>query len=287
MSISMISSRTTAWQLLVGLVLPLSALPAQRVSHADQQHAVAQPSGWGAVDGGVADTSGAPLSDVEVMAMDDASIHGRTGTGGMFRIDSVSAGFHMFRFRRVGIVPLTVSVNVKPGITTSVDAVVAMMPHTLARVEVQGSNGEMLDVPRDVADRMRNGMGTYLTAADVAKANPINTADVLRHVAGIVVTGSAGDELVYSIRPTTAMFVKPDANGNMAVSTPCTTGMDVFVDGAPMGAVGAGGKPLGGAINAALPGDIAAIEIYKDAVEIPPGLTQSACGAIYIWTKSR
>jgi hypothetical protein len=232
-------------------------------------------STWGALDGSVRDTSGASLVGVEVVAVDNPNARARTGAGGAFRIDSIKAGPHLIRFRRIGIVPLTVSVVVQPNTTTSVDAIVAPMTVVLARITVQAPSGELLSLPSGVADRARNGIGHFITAAQIAKQSPRETGDLFRRIAGLQVSGLPGREYVSNTRGTTVIFDAIDDNGAHKTTTNCSKGMSVFVDGAPSDSN----------IDNVAPGDIEAIEIYKDPVETPVTLPQSPCGLIYIWTK--
>ena len=127
---------------------------------------------FGAVDGTVVDTTGASLPLVEVVMLDAPYSRVRTNSGGAYRFDSLAAGFHLLRFRRIGLIPLTVPVTVRAADVTGVDAVLETIPHTLAPVTIQDTLGEVLRLPPGVADRMRNGMGTYITAADIERRPP-------------------------------------------------------------------------------------------------------------------
>ena len=231
---------------------------------------------WGAIDGSVRDTSGIWLRGVEIVSLDNTQIRTRSGAGGSFRLDSLPAGPHLVRFRRLGIMPLTVSVVVDPDATTSVDAVVEPFPITLSRVNVQAVSGEIVHLPPGVADRMRTGIGTYLTADQIAKMHPIETKDIFRHVAGVTVVSFAHTTVVQSARGVQTI------NGNA-----CTTGMQVVIDGAIVDNT-LGGSNLAaatGSMDGISPQDIAAIEIYKDGAETPASLRDSECGVIYIWTR--
>ena len=232
-------------------------------------------STWGALDGSVRDTSGVSLVGVEVVAVDNPNVHAQTGAGGAFRIDSIKVGPHLIRFRRIGIVPLTVSVVVQPNTTTSVDAIVAPMTAVLSRITIQAPSGEMLSLPAGVADRVRHGLGHFITAAPIAKQSPRETGDLFRRFAGLQVTGLPGREYVSNTRGTTVIYDAIDDNGAHNTTTNCSKGMSVFVDGAPSDRN----------IDDVAPSDIEAIEIYKDPVETPVTLKQSPCGVIYIWTK--
>ena len=228
---------------------------------------------YGAIDGSVRDTSGSWLTGVEIVALDNSLIRTRSGAGGSFRIDSLAAGPHLIRFRRIGIMPTTVSVVVDPDATISVDAVVEPFPITMSRVNVQAVSGELVHLPPGVSDRIRTGIGTYLTADQIAKFHVMNTADIFRHVTGISVDKNADTPVVRSARGIQTI------NGN-----PCATGMEVVVDGAKMGAPTSVTSAAVG-LDGISPGDIAAIEIYKDGAETPASLGDSECGIIYVWTR--
>lgn len=271
--------------LAVSVIIPVFALPyphagaqqprAPGGSRASMQAVGPADSTWGALDGSVRDTSGASLVGVEVVTVDNPNVRARTGAGGAFRIDRIGAGPHLIRFRRVGIVPLTVSVIIQPNTTTSVDAIVAPMTAVLARITVQAPSGEVLHLPFGVADRFRNGIGSYITAAEIAKEAPLETADLFRRIAGLKVTGEPGSRYVSNTRGLSALYDDVDDKGVHHTTTGCAGGMSVYVDG----------SHADGNIDIVPPNDIEAIEIYKDPVEIPVTLDQSPCGAIYIWTK--
>lgn len=269
---------TVTLVLIAAPLVPCSSVSAQKSVNRSNGAA-----GWGAIDGSVRDTSGSWLRGVEVVSVDNSLISTRTGAGGSFRIDSMSTGPHLIRFRRIGVLPLTVSVVIHPNDVTSVDAVVEPFPITLARVTVQAASGELVHLPPGVADRMRTGIGTYITADQIAKEHTINTIDVFRRVAGVAVSGLPGKQVVSTTRGVQTF------NGD-----PCATGMAVVLDGVPLDAtvsstrgalpVPADSRATGG-LDTISPKDIAAIEIYKDAAETPASLIASSCGVIYVWTR--
>jgi Carboxypeptidase regulatory-like domain/TonB-dependent Receptor Plug Domain len=269
-----------------GVVIGATALLASRANvsaQATAAHTTRVASAYGSIDGSVRDTSGSWLRGVEIVALDNSLIRTRSAAGGAFRIDSLPAGPHLIRFRRIGIMPTTVSVVVEPDATISVDAVVEPFPITLSRVTVQAVSGELVHLPPGVADRMRTGIGTYLTAAQIESFHPRTTADIFRHVAGVSVETFARTPVVRSGRGVQTI------NGNA-----CTTGMVVVVDGAIMSSTLSSSSPgtspsntaaATGGFDSVSPRDIAAIEIYKDGAETPASLSDSECGVVYIWTR--
>jgi hypothetical protein len=270
-----------------GVVIGATALLASRANVSAQTnaaHATRVAAAYGSIDGSVRDTSGSWLRGVEIVALDNSLIRTRSAAGGAFRIDSLPAGPHLIRFRRIGIMPTTVSVVVEPDATISVDAVVEPFPITLSRVTVQAVSGELVHLPPGVADRMRTGIGTYLTAAQIESFHPRTTSDIFRHVTGVTVETYARTPVVRAGRG--VQTIHGDA---------CTAGMTVVIDGAVMSntltsAVNDSSPPTNtaaatGGFDSVSPRDIAAIEIYKDGAETPASLSDSECGVIYIWTR--
>ncbi len=225
--------------------------------------------------GNTADTSGAALLGVEIVAVDNPLVHARSGAGGAFRIDSVTIGPHLIRFRRIGLVPLTVSVVVQPNTTTSVDATVEPMSMVLSRVIIQAPSGEMLRLPFGVADRFRNGIGSYITADEIAIESHRETADLFRRFPRLDVGGRPGSRYVSNLRGISALYDQIDDKRVHHTSANYSGSVNVYVNGAH----------ADGNIDVVPPNDLEAIEIYKDSVEIPATLQQTPFGAIYIWTK--
>lgn len=265
------------WTRLVGLLVLVALTPPEYLSAQQRSanHARAT-SDWGALDGNIVDTTGTALVCVQIVPLDAPGLAVRSGAGGGFRIDSLPAGPHLVRFRRVGLAPITVPVTIQPHDVVSADVVLGPLATQLKSVVIQGKNGELEHLPFGVADRVRNGFGYYITSADIEREHAAETADLLRRIPGVEVRGLPGQEVVSSLRGTSAMWDKVDAKGNHTVGANCGSGVAVYVDGAPMGDF---------SVDAVQPSEIKLIEVYKDAVEIPATLPQSACGSVLIWTK--
>jgi hypothetical protein len=258
-------------------IAPTNASAQKNAVQNDSVQPTSPVTQWGAIDGSVRDTSGAWLRGVEIVSLDNTQVRTRSGSGGSFRLDSMPAGPHLIRFRRLGIMPVTVSVVVDPNATTSVDAVVEPFPITLSRVNVQAVSGEVVHLPPGVADRMRTGIGTYLTADQIAKMHAVEAVDIFRRVTGVAVVRIGHTFVVQSARGVQTI------NGNS-----CSTGMQVVVDGAIVNNTLVGTSNVAaaaGSMDGISPQDIAAIEIYKDGAETPASLSDSECGVIYIWTR--
>ena len=106
--------RTTAW---IGMgVAAISSVCAQPTAAQDAsakaRTVAGHQSSIGAIYGVVVDTSGASLPLVGVVMLDAPYTQVRTNRGGGYHIDSVAPGTHLLRFRRIGLVPTTVTVTV-------------------------------------------------------------------------------------------------------------------------------------------------------------------------------
>lgn len=276
----------TAWKRLAASFALLVFLPRVQLSaQRDAERGVASSS-WGALDGNIVDTSGTALIGVQIVPLDAPGMAVSSGAGGGFRIDSLPVGPHLIRFRRMGLAPITVPVTIQPHDVVTADVVLGPVATQLKSVVIQGQNGELARLPFGVADRVRNGLGQYITAADIERMHVLQTPDVFRRAAGLQVVGPPGREAVFNTRGASAIWDKVDAKGNHATGSNCLEGMRIYINGA-----GADEAPASatvrapGNLNAVTPSEIALIEIYKDAAEIPVTLPQSPCGAVFIWTK--
>lgn len=156
--------------------------------------------------------------------------------------------------------------------------------YTLPTVTVQSAKGEIIRMPAGLAERMRNGMGHYITLDEIERRRPIRTSDLLRGIAGVQVSTGG---IVFNTRGVTSLVgpqYRSDALGNRTISAPaqtgCMSGMSAYTDGVPVAS-----DSTSGGIDLVLPADIVAIEVYKSPIEMSMTLPQSPCGAIFIWTR--
>jgi len=250
---------------------------------------------FGAIDGTVVDTTGRGIGAVDVVVMGGSEVV-RTNRAGAYRIDSVAPGPHLLRFRRLGLQPQTISVVTNPDDVTGVDVIMGPLVHHLDVVEVQASNGEISRVPKVFADRMRTGMGIYITPAQIVNHHAVVTTDLLRGVPGIEV-----DEYGTTVRTARGVVT---INGSACVDIPVYIN-DSYAGGAGPASLGTDASTSEGEkasaatsrsglaanlrgvsnVDAVAPGDIVGIEVYRGPSEMPGTLPPSPCGAIVIWTK--
>jgi hypothetical protein len=228
---------------------------------------------FGAIDGTVIDTSGASLPLVEVVILDAPSTRARTGSGGGYRIDSIAAGLHLVRFRRVGLMPVTASITVRAADVTDVDAVLGPIPQRLAEVTIQNALGEMIRLPEEVRARTHSGMGSYMTAADIERHHVTRTSEALQYLPGVELTK---DGVINNTRGVISLLTDG-----------CKYGLPVYIDGQKIDDPNADQEaPHGSALTDLVqPSTIALIEVYRGPSEVPATLPQDKCGGVFIWTK--
>jgi carboxypeptidase family protein/TonB-dependent receptor-like protein len=259
-----------------------SVLTAQDIARAT----VAEPLiKAGAIDGTVVDLSGRSLTGVEVVLLDSKQSV-RTNNGGAYRVEDVEPGIHVMRFRRVGLEPMTLVVNVASNDITGADVVMGTMHH-LSTVEVTAKSGEIMELPREFVEHMRTGTGHYMTQEDIERKHPLSMPELFSNIPGIIVRyGSGpGNAVVTSAR-----------GANSILADPCPEGMPVYLNG--FQSVGStttakmrqdqketvSRTPLQ-SLDVVVPNEIAAIEVYAGPAGLPPTIPPSACGAIILWSK--
>lgn len=287
--------------LLAALAVPITAVPtvarAQRAGGARSA-----PDTSAGISGTVVDTAGNGLANVDVLV--GKEVRARTSAGGGFWLTGLTPGFHLVRFRRFGLKPVTSGVMLPDSAVTDVDAVLAVLPQILATVVVQDKRGEVIEGPADFLRRAQTGMGHYITRAQIEQRHPFQTTDVLSEVPGLVLmrnkygdivgvanmrgpntfVGSAMDAPpVVSATGSSASPMTTDASASSGTSSQagCSSGMSVYVDGVYTPSANLT------VLNSISPGDIVGIEVYRSASEIPAGLSVLAplCGAVLIWTR--
>lgn len=254
-----------------------------------------QPVPTGSVYGRATNERGDVMGDVEIEVV-DAHRKTHTSGNGLYHLDSIGAGAHVFQARRVGFSPLVASIEVDSGATTYADVVMRPATNVLASVLVK-ADLLMRGVPRGFLERMHSGaQGTYITAADIKKQNPHRVSDILKFVPGVKV---APNGEVFTSRGMVTVLSNGCANGlpvyldNVQVGGGTGGGPDGFIGDLNAGRVGRGAAPVGATAVARSVADIVppervvGIEVYSGPATVPPTLpaANSACGAVFIWTR--
>ena len=204
--------------------------------------------------------TGGPLQDARVVLK--GSGHGAfTDASGRFTIPDVPAGRDTVQVGLIGFAEQEVPLTLQPDRVTRVTL---MLSETVLRVEdisVEVEGREEIGKLSGFYDRMKRGIGHYITPEEIEDLHAQNTSDYLRGVPGVQVGAYRMGRA--DVRITRAKL-----------------------DCRPV-------YYLDGILNRSLHpdelnrDDILAIEVYRGASETPPqfSFTGSGCGTILIWTR--
>lgn len=206
----------------------------------------------------VTSAGGRPLDGAQVSIPDGPRT--RANDRGEWTLADAPPGTRMLEVRAVGYYPDRRIVDVVAG-APPVRVVLSTMRAMLDTVRVRASR--LVDRHQSgFEDRRRSGMGKYLTAADIARRDPIATTDMFRMVSGVRMNNGINRSLL--VRGAVANWCVPA----------------IYIDGAYFPGFGAD------ELDDISPKEIANMEIHVGAFTPPqfqPGM--SGCGAIVVWTK--
>lgn len=211
----------------------------------------------GTIGGIVTDASGAPFDGARVV-LDDVP-EARTGPDGRFIVRNVAVGTRQLELFSIGVRPVVLAVDLRPGETADVRATLERMT-TLDVVRVTGSPFQQRFF-QEFEERRRSGFGSFVDSTVLGRRLTMTSALAgLR--GGEVRTGRGGEISV--LLPTTKI-------------APCTAG--VWIDG---------WKADGQLLASLDPRELAAIELFPRASLVPLRFQSSltGCGVIAVWTKN-
>jgi hypothetical protein len=219
----------------------------------------ASPSGTTSLTGVVHRTGSA-----RTIAGAHVHLYGATGEvvsspDGSFGLRSVPFGTQSVEVTALGYYPRRYTVDVRPGTTPNVSIPMLEMAPVLDSVRVVAKGRSPATLHREFDERSAHGSGQYITEDMIAKAQVLQTAELMQQVRGFYVMS----DTVYSSRGVTAL------TGNR-VCQPA-----VYING----------MQTAGTMNDIVPTDIHGIEVYASSINVPPQYRASSCGAILIWTK--
>ncbi len=228
----------------------------------------------------LANDTGEPLAGAEVTAR---------STWGRFLRQAVTDADGRFEF----IIQRTAAVDLRashPAYEANTAPTLYFDEHTVFEVEIRLDPDVMLLAPLAVVgrsrgpspfleefrERVRRGMGTYITRAQIERQRPMFVTDLLRGVPGVELRGGGvGSRPVVAVgrstgRTCTARIFVDGMLLNPTMMTPSGPRADVFrID------------------DVVHPSSVEGIEIYRGMSTMPPEfLTADAeCGVIAIWTR--
>jgi hypothetical protein len=224
-------------------------------------HPLAAQARLGAVSGIVKDSGGTVLRDVEVKVMRSGRMV-RTDSAGRFLLAAIPAGNADIGFRRIAFEPVIVSLQIPLDDTTDVEVRLGGIP--MLPTVVVTDHAERNKILEQFEARRKQGIGYFVTRADIERRRPQQLSDYMRMVPGVrIVPLDNGRSALRFAR-------NPRAN--------CPP--QYFVDGIPASNFD---------IDEVLPGDVEAIELYPGSSGVPPQYNRfygtTICGTVLIWTR--
>lgn len=228
----------------------------------------------------IANDTGEPLVGADVTAR---------STTGRFLRHAITDQDGRFEF----IIQRTIAVELRanhPGYRGNTAPTLFFEDHTFLEVEIRLDPDVMLLAPLEVVsrtvdpspflddfrERVRQGLGVYITRSQIERRRPTFVTDLLRDVPGVLLhSGGAGSRPLVSVgratgKPCSARIFVDGLLLNPTMMTPSGPRADIFrID------------------DIVHPGSVEGIEIYRGMSTTPPEfLTADAqCGVIAIWTR--
>jgi len=216
----------------------------------------------GVISGVVKDNLGHPVPNVEVTAL-KATKPLRTDSAGAFVTERLPAGQIELSFRRIPFEPVVLLMHNLPDDTTDVDVTLTVVAQRLSAVVIQ-ADPQRFRILEAFESRRKQGIGNFITRAQIEDRHPLVLSDMLRRVPGaLVITDQTGR---VSLR-----FSRVGRNGCAPL---------FYVDGI---------QATGFAIDDMPAGDVEGIELYGGPSGLPPEFNRvsntGSCGTVLIWTR--
>lgn len=225
----------------------------------------------------IAEESEIPIGGAEVRLM-------RQHGGVLQRTETDETGRFEFRVKPIPATRLHVE---RQGYQTTTTPLLRLDQRTYFQVEVRLDTEVVLLAPLEVLAwsevsaspfldnfrrRVGNGMGIYITRAEIEEKRPMLVSDLLRTVPGVLLE-SAGSG------------TRPVVSFGRARARDCVT--QIFVDGFLANRRVPGGSDDVRLDDMVSPGSVEGIEIYRGRSTVPPEFlnADAGCGVIAVWTR--
>ena len=203
--------------------------------------------------------NGLPMSGV-MIAVRGSRVFGVSDSTGSFALVGLPEGRQTLRIRYGDSLSYEQDIDLKQGKTLTLSVLLDVAATELAPIVVEA---QTLSAERSLAgfyERKKSGFGRYYTLADLQR-RPLGTLQALLFESGVRVRCRIGQCLALGTD-----------GGRVCV-------MSLFLDGIRMPA---------DYLNSARVDELAGVEVYKVAVEVPPEFSpgvRRTCGAVVMWSR--
>lgn len=227
------------------------------------------PPRAGVIDGVVTDSALVPLSDATVSFL-GSNVRVVTGPNGRFRVRDLNPGAYFLIVRRIGFEASSLRLELSPGDTVRPALVLQRAATTLDTVAIRAQR--LTPAMQEFEARRKLGFGQFMTQEEIDK----------RHVEGL-------QDLLATFNGVKMLPGSWPMSRRMDAIRTCP--YEVYVDGVKLPAPSS--APRDGGIfsidNIAVPRELAGIEVYNGAAEIPLQYKATSgggfCGVILLWTR--
>jgi hypothetical protein len=223
---------------------------------------VAQGRSLGTVSGVVMDSTGTPITDVEVTVLKVGRVV-RTDTAGQFVLGDLPPGLTDVRFRRLAYAPIILSLQVPADDTTDVEVTLGLVAQQLTGVIVQ-ADARRLRALDEFEARRKHGIGHFITRRQIAERHPMRLSDMVRLIPGATISEGSNGRTALRFSRSTSKACPPQ----------------FYIDGI---------QATGFAIDDMPPGDVEGVELYSGPAGLPPEFNRFystvSCGTVIIWTR--
>lgn len=225
----------------------------------------------GTLKGTVATAEKKPLPNARIGIVGTA-LATLADTDGTFRMAS-PYGSQSVEVKLLGYATILMPVQMEPGKGAYLEVILTAVP-TLSTVRVTADT-LVLPEMRRFAERRSRGVGRFFTRQDIDHMEARQFTDILRRVPGMQLEPQEG-----AWGPTVSIQISRNQGTNGGRACPIL----FYVNGVPLSSVN------GMAINHFVsPGEVAAVEVYSGASEIPGefsgGMGNARCGVVVVWTR--
>lgn len=166
------------------------------------------------------------------------------------------------------------------GAVADLDLVARETAVELERINITAGGPDLLVPPRlrGFYERRKRGRGWFLTAEDLEKRNPMRISHALSMIPGVRLYTVDGSHMTVRMNTAMGMFgVNTSGGGSQVPGCPPL----LYLDGTPIGGIDDMLDTI------VYPHEVAGIEVYRRASELPAEFSgsRSGCGVIVIWTK--
>lgn len=232
-----------------------------------------------------------PLAGARILLVDPSGVirgSAVTDSAGSVVLGAPFVGMFTVRLRQMGWrLVYEPEVMLAAGAVASLDLVARETAVELEPITVIAEGVELLVPPRlrGFYERRARGRGVFLTAEDLETRNPMRISHALNMVPGVRLYTLDGSHM--AVRMNTAIgrvgTNASKSDGELPAGVKGLGGCPplLYLDGTPVG------DTDGMLDTIVLPHEVAGIEVYRRASELPAEFSgsRSGCGVIVIWTK--